>query len=117
MGRHLTLDLSSGLDLRVVSSSPDLGSTLGMETTLKKKSFLKSHCILSFGATPALPAHNTGCITNFETEIVYTRILPTGVTADRGSLPYESLCYTRRIRELCDPFELTGKTTDIILCH
>ena len=32
-----TLDLSSGLDLRVASSSPALGSTLGMETTLKKK--------------------------------------------------------------------------------
>ena len=29
-----TLDLSSDLDLRVVSSSPRLGSTLGMEPTL-----------------------------------------------------------------------------------
>ena len=28
---HPTLDLSSGLDLRVVSSSPVLGSTLGMK--------------------------------------------------------------------------------------
>ena len=27
----LTLDLSSGLDLRVVSSNPALGSTLGVE--------------------------------------------------------------------------------------
>ena len=32
-----TLDLSSGLDLRIVSSSPALGSMLGMEPTLKKK--------------------------------------------------------------------------------
>ena len=31
--KHLTLDLSSGLDLRVVSSNPLLGSTLGMECT------------------------------------------------------------------------------------
>jgi len=31
--KHPTLDLSSGLDLRVVSSSPALGSTLSMETT------------------------------------------------------------------------------------
>ena len=32
-----TLDLSSGLDLRVVSSRPMLGSRLGMEPTSKKK--------------------------------------------------------------------------------
>ena len=32
-----TLDLSSGLDLRVVSSSPALGSALGIKPTLKKK--------------------------------------------------------------------------------
>ena len=31
------LDLSSGLDLRVVSSSPALGSTLGAEPTQKKE--------------------------------------------------------------------------------
>ena len=31
------LDFSSGLDLRVVSSSPALGSSLGLEPTLKKK--------------------------------------------------------------------------------
>ena len=31
--KHLTLDLSSGLDLRVVSSSPMLGSTLGVKPT------------------------------------------------------------------------------------
>ena len=31
------LDLSPGLDLSVVSSSPALGSTLGMEPTLKKR--------------------------------------------------------------------------------
>ena len=35
--KHLTLDLSSGFDLRVMSLSPVLGSTLGMEPTLKKK--------------------------------------------------------------------------------
>ena len=32
----LTLDLGSGLDLRVVSSSPTLDSMLGMEPTFKK---------------------------------------------------------------------------------
>ena len=31
-----TLDLSSGLDLRVVSSSPALGFILGVEPTLEK---------------------------------------------------------------------------------
>ena len=31
--KHPTLDLCSGLDLRVVSSSPALGSTLGVEPT------------------------------------------------------------------------------------
>ena len=31
-----TLDLSPGLDLRVVSSSPALGSKLGMELAKKK---------------------------------------------------------------------------------
>ena len=31
--KHRTLDLSSGLALRVVSSSPTLGSMLGMEPT------------------------------------------------------------------------------------
>ena len=35
--KYLTLDLSSGLDLRVMSSSPALGSMLGMEPTKKKK--------------------------------------------------------------------------------
>jgi len=35
--KHLTLDLSSGLDLWVMSSNPVLGSTLGVEPTLKKK--------------------------------------------------------------------------------
>ena len=34
---HLTLDLSSGLDLSMVSSSLVLGSTPGMESTLKIK--------------------------------------------------------------------------------
>jgi len=35
--KHLTVDLSSGPDLRVMSSSSMLGSMLGMEPTLKKK--------------------------------------------------------------------------------
>ena len=35
--RHPTLDLHTGLDLRVRSSSPALGSSLGVEPTLKKK--------------------------------------------------------------------------------
>ena len=33
----LTLDLNSGLDIRVVSYSPVLGSMLDMEPTFKKK--------------------------------------------------------------------------------
>ena len=37
MVERLTHDLSSGLDLRVVGSSPALGSTLGMEPTLNKQ--------------------------------------------------------------------------------
>ena len=35
---HLILDLSSGLDRKVMTSSPALGYTLGKEPTLKKKS-------------------------------------------------------------------------------
>jgi len=35
--KRLTLELSLGLDLRVVGLSPVLGSTMGMEPTLKKK--------------------------------------------------------------------------------
>lgn len=35
--KHLSLDLYSGLDLRVISLGPALGSTLVMEPTLKKK--------------------------------------------------------------------------------
>ena len=35
--KDLTLDLNSGLHLRVVSSGPALGSTLDMKPTLKKK--------------------------------------------------------------------------------
>lgn len=35
--KYLTLDLSSGFNLRVVSSSPTFGSELGMEPTLKNK--------------------------------------------------------------------------------
>ena len=36
LGKHLTLDLRSGLDFRVVSSSPMLGPLLGMEPTQKE---------------------------------------------------------------------------------
>ena len=36
--KHLTLDLSSGLDLMVVSSSPALGSSLDMMPPLLNKS-------------------------------------------------------------------------------
>ena len=35
--KRLTLDLHPDLDLSVVSSSPMLGSMLGVEPTLKKK--------------------------------------------------------------------------------
>jgi len=35
--KHPTPDVSSGLDLKVMSSSPILGSMLGMELTSKKK--------------------------------------------------------------------------------
>ena len=35
-----TLDLSSGLDLRVMISSPKLGSTLGMDTTQKNHNLM-----------------------------------------------------------------------------
>ena len=35
--KHPTLDLNSGLDLRVVSSGPELGSMPSMEPTLKAK--------------------------------------------------------------------------------
>ena len=35
--KHLTLDLSSGLDLRAVSSGPTLGFVLGVKPTFKKK--------------------------------------------------------------------------------
>ena len=35
--KHPTLDLSSDLDLRVMSSSPTLGSMLGLELTLKNE--------------------------------------------------------------------------------
>ena len=37
---RLTLDLSSGLDLRVMSSSPALGSTPRVEFNFKKKKSL-----------------------------------------------------------------------------
>lgn len=45
---HLTPDFSSGHDLRVVSSSPAPGSTLGVEPTLKKKRKKKSNKYASF---------------------------------------------------------------------
>jgi len=35
--KRSTLNFRSDLDLKVISSSPALGSTLGMEPTLKKK--------------------------------------------------------------------------------
>ena len=35
--KDLILDFSAGLDLRVISSSPVLGSMLDVEPTLKKK--------------------------------------------------------------------------------
>ena len=35
--KHPTLDLSSGLDLRVMSSSPILSPMLGVESTQKKE--------------------------------------------------------------------------------
>ena len=46
--RYPTLDVSSGLDLGVVSSSPGLGSTLGMEPTERRKERKKEerHSIL-----------------------------------------------------------------------
>ena len=37
--KHPNLDFSSGLDLKVMSSSSTLGSVLGMEPTLKKKKY------------------------------------------------------------------------------
>ena len=37
LGETPTLNLSSGLDLRVVHPSPKLGSMLGTKTTRKKK--------------------------------------------------------------------------------
>ena len=40
----MTLDFRSGLDLRVVSSSPALGSALGMKPTLKKKNNNNQNC-------------------------------------------------------------------------
>ena len=39
--KYLTLTLSSGLDLRVMSSNPTLYSMLGMELTLRKKRTIK----------------------------------------------------------------------------
>ena len=42
--KRLALDLSSGLDVRVVRLSPTMGSTLGMEPFKKKKFKLSSAC-------------------------------------------------------------------------
>lgn len=47
--KRLTLDLSSGLDLRVLSSSPTVSSLLGMETTEKKKKALGSRVNATLG--------------------------------------------------------------------
>ena len=38
--KHPSLDLSSGLDLRVMSSSPTFGSTMGVVSTQKNKHIL-----------------------------------------------------------------------------
>ena len=38
--KRMTLDLSSGVDLRVVSLSPTLGTTPGVKPALKEKTFL-----------------------------------------------------------------------------
>lgn len=49
--KHLTLHLSSGLNLSVVSSGPVSGSTFGMEPTLKRQSETGGRvhvCISSF---------------------------------------------------------------------
>ena len=45
-GKHLTHDVSSGLDLMVMRSSPVLGSTLAIKPALKKK--LKSLILVKF---------------------------------------------------------------------
>jgi len=50
--KHPTLDLSSGLDLRVMSSSPTLGSMLGVEPTLKKKKKIKQTFPFEFYSFP-----------------------------------------------------------------
>jgi len=46
---HLTLDLRSGLDLKVLSSSPALGSMLGVRSTQKNKKKKKK--------SPSKPGH------------------------------------------------------------
>ena len=47
--KHQTLDLSSDLDLKVMSLSPALGSMASMEPTLKKvKEKKKPHCLADF---------------------------------------------------------------------
>ena len=51
--KHLTLDLNSGLDLMVLSSSPVLGSMLGMKLTLKQKKILTSQFQKTRFNTPA----------------------------------------------------------------
>ena len=43
--KHLTLDLSSGLDLQGMSSSSVLGSALGLKPTLKKKKKLETQTL------------------------------------------------------------------------
>ena len=46
--KSLTLDVSSGHDLRVVSSSPMMGSTLAWSLFEKKKSIHKDQIVLCF---------------------------------------------------------------------
>lgn len=43
--KHLTVDLTSGCDLRVMSSSPPLGSTLECKAHLKEREREREECI------------------------------------------------------------------------
>ena len=59
MVKHLTLDLSSGLGVRVMTLGPMLGSVLGMKPTLKKKkttSYFYIHSTISFEASQCFTA-------------------------------------------------------------
>ena len=50
--KHLTLNLSSGVDLGVLASSPTLGSVLGMKPTSKKEEEKKEMTILILLTNP-----------------------------------------------------------------